>query len=669
MSEGVIEEFVRRYQREYDFYSTACRICASRCEAEFDAAGIRAIVTYRAKRPDRLATKLKKRAAEKARNGKGEGYEDIDAIRRDVVDLAGVRVALYFPGNRDEVEKILTAAFNLLQPAKRFPVERTDDEDGAYKKRFPGYGATHFRVGLTPDSLSEGEERYADACIEIQVASVLMHAWAEVEHDLVYKPETGTLSEDEHAILDEINGLVLAGEIALERLQRAVERRVDEGGTPFSSHYELAAHLLRAFRKATQQQGAAEAALGRVDLLHSLLTRANQATPDGVKDYLANVTDDTEKRPLAEQIIDQVLAARPELTDDYRDEVERHRGVGITREAEGTQGVSEFLHLWRHFEQVSAELLTRQGYAGPSTYPTTKFIRRFIPDRELAQQLDRVRRLRNSAVHHTGDFPSEEELKQAAKYLIRGIEELRAQRALLDQLRPATVRLVEVELVADESDGSRPTREASGFIVQRQGRYFVVTAAFVVESGQWWLEWQNGRPAGMLRVDFGELAPKTGKVAGVGWAEIDLERLRSIPVEYGEPLGDAYRGTLNDRPKAEETYAFYAGNRALNLWRRSGQRLERRQQLVFEVGMEFVGETPDEAAYLFKCTRENQGHADYYGASGAPIADATDTIVSLVLGYDPDTNVIYGAKLADYASLIGEDSRGEAEPEGNAQGK
>jgi ppGpp synthetase/RelA/SpoT-type nucleotidyltranferase len=24
--------------------------------------------------------------------------------------------------------------------------------------------------------------------VEIQVASVLMHAWAEVEHDLVYKP-------------------------------------------------------------------------------------------------------------------------------------------------------------------------------------------------------------------------------------------------------------------------------------------------------------------------------------------------------------------------------------------------------------------------------------------------------------------------------------------------
>jgi ppGpp synthetase/RelA/SpoT-type nucleotidyltranferase len=36
------------------------------------------------------------------------------------------------------------------------------------------------------------EERYSKACIEIQVASVLMHAWAEVEHDLLYKPLIGT---------------------------------------------------------------------------------------------------------------------------------------------------------------------------------------------------------------------------------------------------------------------------------------------------------------------------------------------------------------------------------------------------------------------------------------------------------------------------------------------
>src|SRR5690606_9552985 len=97
------------------------------------------------------------------------------------------------------------------------------------------YWATHYRLKLRESSLQEGQKRYAAARVEVQVASVLMHAWSEVEHDLVYKPLQGTLSDEEYAILDELNGLVLAGEIALERLQKAGEARVTREGTPFAS--------------------------------------------------------------------------------------------------------------------------------------------------------------------------------------------------------------------------------------------------------------------------------------------------------------------------------------------------------------------------------------------------------------------------------------------------
>ena len=68
--------------------------------------------------------------------------------------------------------------------------------------------------------LPENDKRYAESLIEIQVASALMLTWAEVEHDLVYKPFSGELSYEECQILDELNGLVLAGEIALQRLQK-----------------------------------------------------------------------------------------------------------------------------------------------------------------------------------------------------------------------------------------------------------------------------------------------------------------------------------------------------------------------------------------------------------------------------------------------------------------
>ena len=58
------------------------------------------------------------------------------------------------------------------------------------------------------------------ALIEIQIATVLMHAWAEVEHDLVISLER-QLSRDEYEILDELNGMILSGEIALKKIAKA----------------------------------------------------------------------------------------------------------------------------------------------------------------------------------------------------------------------------------------------------------------------------------------------------------------------------------------------------------------------------------------------------------------------------------------------------------------
>lgn len=103
---------------------------------------------------------------------------------------------------------------------------------------------------MRPSELSASSSRYAEAPIEIQVASVLIHAWAEVEHDLVYKPMSGQLSDEEYAILDELNGLVLAGEIALERLQYAGEARLLVTEDHFSNHYELAAYIYGRFTDA-----------------------------------------------------------------------------------------------------------------------------------------------------------------------------------------------------------------------------------------------------------------------------------------------------------------------------------------------------------------------------------------------------------------------------------
>ncbi|EYE88763.1 hypothetical protein Q428_06270 [Fervidicella metallireducens AeB] len=186
----VAGKFLEQYSKERDYYERAAKLCAEICENEFERSGIRAIVTFRAKRPDKLKEKVIKRSEKK-------DYKDIVDIYNDIVDLAGVRIALYFPGDLETIDKFIRTNFN-IKSIRQFPEAGNDSyskkEYIKYKKVFSGYHATHYRVTLKPENCTDGDVKYCDATIEIQVASVLMHAWAEVEHDLVYKPSSGEIS-------------------------------------------------------------------------------------------------------------------------------------------------------------------------------------------------------------------------------------------------------------------------------------------------------------------------------------------------------------------------------------------------------------------------------------------------------------------------------------------
>jgi len=231
---------------------------------------------------------------------------------------------------------VVTLLFDLESEPKRFP---EDSKAPTYDKRFSGYWAAHYRVHLRDTSLNDAQKRYGQARIEIQVASVLMHAWAEVEHDLVYKPQQGTLSEDEYAILDEINGMVITGEIALEQLQRAGKKRVAERGRKISNHYDLADYLLDQAGPLLKTADP-DALLGRVNILFRLIDALNLSTPEALAPYLSALSSDFERRPLADQVIDQLLGEDSERYKLYQKFGVRSRKiVGLTRLRSSTTSI------------------------------------------------------------------------------------------------------------------------------------------------------------------------------------------------------------------------------------------------------------------------------------------------------------------------------------------
>ncbi|MFF2574329.1 GTP pyrophosphokinase [Streptomyces goshikiensis] len=388
---SLIDDFMSRYTKEYDFYSQAARLAARSLERDLRNSGIRCIVTHRAKDISRLADKCRQRAAK-------SNYGSIQDIYDDIVDLAGVRVALYFPGEQEQVDRIINRLFHLLEPRKEFPTVGSLTPG----RRFSGYSAMHYRVQLAEQELSVADKRYATARVEIQVASVLMHAWSEVEHDLIYKPLEGDLSSQELQILDQLNGLVLAGELALEMLQKAGEVRVSSGGRQFLNHYELAAHLLS---QASGRLGGPveDSGLGRVDWLFGFLTELKLATPSLLQPFLAPLHGNLEQRPLADQVIDAVLAADPSRYTVF-DSIRTRMG-GVKDPGDSDSGarynelIGRFMVKWAELEGIIRSFAPR-GPSDERMIPLTQLVE-LIPDPDgaIRREVHTLRRVRNLLVH------------------------------------------------------------------------------------------------------------------------------------------------------------------------------------------------------------------------------------------------------------------------------
>lgn len=404
---SVITGFVNLYTKKLDFYREAARICAQICETNMEQMGIRTIVTSRAKKPERLRDKLEKRRGTK-------NYSSFDDINEDIADLSGVRIALYFPGDLYKVQQFIETYFQVKE-CRAFPesVQSQEEQEIEYKKRFSGYWATHYRVYLKDKDLSEESKKYADTLIEIQVASALMHAWAEVEHDLVYKPYSGELSYEEHQILDELNGLVLAGEIALQRLQKAVKNRVSQVGKEFNNHYELAMFLYNKLGSISEDSQR-EIVLGRVDLLFSCIKSSDFNKPENLKELMLHVDSASKDRPIVDQIIDKISEINPELYEQYKN----------VKQSEELKYQMDTLHMNRinGNQQGEANTLANIGYIYSSKENYDEAISYFTKAVVINHEIGGVQGEANQLLNLGSTYRLKGDLDQALEFCNQAIE-------------------------------------------------------------------------------------------------------------------------------------------------------------------------------------------------------------------------------------------------------
>ena len=124
-------------------------------------------VTGRVKKPASLADKLRRKPGRYA-------------ALEDVTDLVGVRIITYFESDVNVVSRLVESAYDVDWNHSVDKSKRHDPD------RF-GYMGVHYVVRATPQLPEFAALGVCGLYFEIQIRSILQHAWAEIEHDLGYK--------------------------------------------------------------------------------------------------------------------------------------------------------------------------------------------------------------------------------------------------------------------------------------------------------------------------------------------------------------------------------------------------------------------------------------------------------------------------------------------------
>jgi putative GTP pyrophosphokinase len=111
-------------------------------------------------------------------NVNSSGIPGREDLKEPITDVVGVRIVCPFLEQVETAGALVQSVFEVIH----------HEEKGAERSfREFGYQSTHYLVRVPPALRTEGLPD--DTICEIQICTLLQDAWAEVEHELIYKAE------------------------------------------------------------------------------------------------------------------------------------------------------------------------------------------------------------------------------------------------------------------------------------------------------------------------------------------------------------------------------------------------------------------------------------------------------------------------------------------------
>lgn len=135
-----------------------------------------------------------------------------------ITDIVGIRVVCPFLGDLERAVRILSTSFSVTE-IERKGAERSFREFG--------YESIHLLVELPPELGAARPGLDIKSC-EIQLRTILQEAWAEVEHELVYKSEFTPFDEPMKRKLAALNANLSLSDIIFQEIRDYQHRLTEE---------------------------------------------------------------------------------------------------------------------------------------------------------------------------------------------------------------------------------------------------------------------------------------------------------------------------------------------------------------------------------------------------------------------------------------------------------
>ncbi len=205
-----IENWISEYESKYSLYESFCSKISNLLNDLAKSHGIKIhLVESRAKTLDSFSEKIQRR-------GKKYNYP-----LKELTDLAGIRIIVFYDKDIDKICDILNNEFDIDTK------NSVDKRELLSHDKF-GYNSVHKVISLDSNRIKLTEwKKYRDLKAEIQVRTVLQHAWSVISHALEYKNEL-EVPKLSRRKLSRLSGLLELADEQFEELRKSQLKEIEE---------------------------------------------------------------------------------------------------------------------------------------------------------------------------------------------------------------------------------------------------------------------------------------------------------------------------------------------------------------------------------------------------------------------------------------------------------